>query len=1444
MSGLDEENCDHLEFNECSDDEYRCMSGMCISEKYFLDGEFDCLDWSDEIPYYDDTNCPKNEVSAECDDRICPPNQWSCGDGQCILDRFGFQIDSKYPKCVSQRDQYFICETYYERQKWTLPNGRCYEGKQYNDSTTIDSINYEPCEYLLRCGFSRGIATGCPCMSQSSCASYMSTICAWNYIRYPKLGVVAPYALTYYLQQRTSSIKRPDQILIDGVIKCKGILADIRNVQLLTVWTNRNLEQALCQRQKNRSNLNSHLYDQHCHHPSLTFNNRSYNSTDICKISKECISIYRLRDGIQDCVDQMDETTTASISVICSKMQRYRFRCSIEEPTCLSVTALGNNQKNCQNAYDELWLGNEINVIDMNCNRFQKGQCEFLQKYIENSWTSYSNSDTTELLRISFHEYCDTFWNLASKEDEDLDECKNWWVCPEEQWQCHTGQCIDEKWVLDGEWDCFDASDEGDIFSRLISDRNFKIISPIVLWVRKNDLNIREPFSEICNPATEFPCFPLSTSVLLSNLTHNRPCINRSQIGDGHMDCYGAIDERNTIEHCNKFTMLGHNFKCASTDQCIPYQDHCFRDRCNISFDDGFWCDLQRSSLDCNSSLDSVCFNGHCAKKGRCNRAVDCSSGEDEYMCNYKSTSKSNITSYRQNKQDSVKVRKRILRLIPFPIQANVTRIEQNSTIETTLTKRTSWDGLSTEFAYRCNRGVGIQAYNDSIVCFCPPQYYGDKCQYHTDRITVLLHLNLSQSIYTIDSDIHIVLKMVVLFLFNDEVIMNHIFHVRPAVEIFVYTKKMVHFLYSRSSRLLQHKQQRYFNHSNIISDHPYSVRIEMYEEKYSEKLILMAVWQYPIYFDYLPVFRLAEVLRLTDMNMRQNPCFNHRCSPNQECQPLLNEKSKYICLCKNNYGGKNCSIAHRHCMTGYCAFGSLCKPNYRGLLVGNEPPYCICPSHRFGEQCAIEHDQCLSKPCQNDGSCFPTSKPNTVLCLCTEKYYGGHCEWKKFETKVYINESPYHAAAVVQYFHIDSFSLRLILTHQQVYRTLPTTVQYWQEKETAPEIILVKLYSSSQTDVTAQLYAISIQLNVTSIETVSQLTETTQCVNVHSLISKHQTQAKSNFSRIKYHHLCRNNTSLLCFRDDFYLCLCSDNHSRAECFHYDDKLDHCSYCLSGGQCLKGDRFRAKDFICLCPSCHSGSRCQFNSKSFAFTLDQLFFGDLTSNDQNITVRLLIVIPILLFLIAIPNNFFSILTFRRQTCLTNGVGQYLLCMSIINQFNLGFLAARLVHLAMILTGLHTQPVLANYLCKILNYLLTSSGRMVYWLSSLVAIERAYMTLFLNGRWLKKPYVARRLIIITVAGILITGMYELFFVKVLFGVHHNNDGMCVLDFPITGRSAWDLAHSLISIMNSVLPLLINICCTITISCVIIKNKMNIRKKNPRTYQRKYIKNVTIN
>ena len=289
------------------------------------------------------------------------------------------------------------------------------------------------------------------------------------------------------------------------------------------------------------------------------------------------------------------------------------------------------------------------------------------------------------------------------------------------------------------------------------------------------------------------------------------------------------------------------------------------------------------------------------------------------------------------------------------------------------------------------------------------------------------------------------------------------------------------------------------------------------------------------------------------------------------------------------------------------------------------------------------------------------------------------------------------------------------------------------------------------------------------------------------------------------------------------------------ECFIYDQRLDSCSHCLAGGRCLRGDPRRSTDFFCICPPCHSGGRCQFNTESFAFTLDQLFSADLLSDRKETIIVLLMFFSVFPFLLAIVNNVFTFVTVRHRVCRRNGIGHYLLWMSVINQINFAFFVARLVH--MIANTIDASALLMwnDGLCKSLNYFLSSSSRMVYWLTSLISIERVYMTLFLNGRWLKKPRTARRLILVMLVTVLLTDAYELVFYRSLLDITDSHRSICVLDYSTVDQSVWTGLHLLSLLVNSLLPFLINLFSTITISMIVVKNRMNTFKTNTRKHQR---------
>ena len=313
--------------------------------------------------------------------------------------------------------------------------------------------------------------------------------------------------------------------------------------------------------------------------------------------------------------------------------------------------------------------------------------------------------------------------------------------------------------------------------------------------------------------------------------------------------------------------------------------------------------------------------------------------------------------------------------------------------------------------------------------------------------------------------------------------------------------------------------------------------------------------------------------------------------------------------------------------------------------------------------------------------------------------------------------------------------------------------------------------------------------------------------------------------SPIQYHQICIRNRTLLCFRDNFYLCICGENHTRVECLLYDEQLDRCSHCLSGGRCLKGNPHRSNDFICLCSSCHSGRQCQFSTKSFSFTLDQLFSPDLLSARKQTTVSLLLFFSLLFFVLAVPHNFFAFITLRRPSCLRNGIGHYLLWMSVIDQVGVALLAARLIHLSVIMTMFQSSPMVDDLFCKLLSYFLTCTTRFNSWLSSFIALERVYTTVFLNKKWFKQPHVACCLMLMTFGLILLSAAYELIFVKSFSSVEDEHSVMCVIEYPPTHRSMSASVHQMVSIISFLFPLLINLCSTVTIMSIVIKNKMNI-------------------
>ena len=795
--GIDEEHCHSLEYHQCQSNEYRCLNGMCIRKEYFLDGDFDCMDSSDEQVFFNDQQCFFDQVRFECDEHFCLSNQWSCRDGQCIHDRLAFQEDlPRSITCANRRDRYFMCEADTIDRMWTLPKGTCYRPVNYRQLDTEENLpitKEELCQFYLRCSLADNIRNGCPCQIGDYCFPTLPNPCEKEFIPYPTRPIITSYIQFLYNTRFEKFQTEPDLIQINGSIKCRGYSVEYQTIIPYSSKVDfRQLEYQICTA-NNATRQESMGYDLHC------WQNEDW--IDVCLTSKECLSTYRIHDGYIDCADQSDEILNQSIRMgNCSSEKDLRFTCSKQESACLPVHRLGDLSSDCQNHSDEYWMGNGINLSKLKCRSID--QCQFLRHYIEISSSIDLQSDmnvfqlTTQT--IPFRSYCDTFWDLSFQIDEDRFLCEKYWICLSNQWQCRSGQCIDIQWVVDGEWDCLDASDEQAIYlfnhhqakknshlqSKLYIDHNFHFF-----------YGLDQSWKEICDIRTEFACYRLNRSE-----SSNDFCLPLDKIGDGSIDCLGGFDERNTLNYCGQTTMLGYGFKCLSSNRCRSPHSLC-QQRCP-DFDDDQWiCSGRYSMSHCStqSEMSYTCLNGECINTGRCPQVPQCLTDEDQYWCldSILKLSYDFSQIYRREKELRIRYDNQFFQLPRYPPnQTFISFLNRSKPQSKTL------DNQSLLAFYYCNRGLGVYDVNQSIICFCSEQYYGDRCQFYQDRLTFLFHIDYSHYF----SSKHL-LKYLVLFLLDDQVLNSYEFHSRSNVELTKYVKRTHTFVYSRSSILLQHKQ-------------------------------------------------------------------------------------------------------------------------------------------------------------------------------------------------------------------------------------------------------------------------------------------------------------------------------------------------------------------------------------------------------------------------------------------------------------------------------------------------------------------------------------------------------------------------------------------------------------------------------------------------------------
>ena len=640
-------------------------------------------------------------------------------------------------------------------------------------------------------------------------------------------------------------------------------------------------------------------------------------------------------------------------------------------------------------------------------------------------------------------------------------------------------------------------------------------------------------------------------------------------------------------------------------------------------------------------------------------------------------------------------------------------------------------------------------------------------------------------------------------FLFNEILIDHYEFHSNPLFELSNRVRHKFYLIYSRSIQMVLQKTNRFYNRTDIENNHPYSVHFDMYGlyNNQSDPQILGS-WRYPIYFDFLPSFRLAKILRFPVWlgNSTADPCENHTCNPNSRCRPIFNQNNSYFCSCIQGFYGKGC-LKYDDICNKYCSPNAICRLNDRSMITNTIKPFCICPFGYFGPRCYLKFEQCYSNPCLNNGTCVYTYElyvNEPFYCNCSKFFSGNRCQHAKIVIQIQLNTgtiSQTPRGSTIQFYDVNLKTLELIIRHQQSTQGLPSLIYYAHDDIIAPTLSILKTHYES---IQSNYFLVYLQSNTTSTNISSS---PTHCPLASSLLERGKNDSHMIPDVFKYHHICRNKTDHLCFYDNNYICICQNNHYRADCFMHDINIDHCSKCLSNGKCIKNAIDDENDFVCLCPSCHQGHQCEFNMQAFGFTLDSL----LAEFSRGIKV-IYVTLSFLLFTIGFFNNLCSFVTFKRPTPRKVGVGNYLLMITCLNQISLICLLVKFIQIASGIMNVES--------CKAISYLFSVFTRLTYWLTSCVTLDRLFLIFFPTSTALKTPQLAITIIMITSLCLFVMHIHEIIYYTT---IQHLSSGLsiCVTNFDTDFVSIYDRVSTLI---HYILPFFIQII-SITLLIVLV-------------------------
>ncbi|CAF4164464.1 unnamed protein product, partial [Adineta steineri] len=822
---------------------------------------------------------------------------------------------------------------------------------------------------------------------------------------------------------------------------------------------------------------------------------------------------------------------------------------------------------------------------------------------------------------ISKHRIVDGISDCFSKDDEQAFELScslnqtSRFQCPNEK-QCRSplfskGICSFPIQINHDDISFYKICDRiMDLPMVLIDGRNHSDETDCEYWQCNNIYTRCDGFRNCLNGEDEGNCKNAISSehflFCISPQNYTCMCLPADQATNGIVNCFGASFDKFQDLQVNSITFQTYRFRCWNDIKCKEQENLCSENEDCPMYDNELFCD-NHPQLCNDSDFDNLIDMQY----------ISCQ------VINTRDISFSLETA-----------------LIHPPVYTVPNNPTENPTnnemIQSPLAKSFSQSEICNSGLYVYYR-LGVNNYNS--LCFCPPNYYGDRCQYQNQRVSLTLTLVTVRQ--------PIIYAIVVMLIEDDN------------------NRQEIHSYHQFTYAPLEHCGQPvnlYLLYSKRGKDNSknYSIRIDVFNK---DSLTYLISWHLMIPFVFLPVNRISAFLTLPISRK-----FDPKHCPLQcykgTCMKYHNEE-RFFCQCYSGWYGAQCHIPIDCSM---CASNSICIGSIRNQSI------CVCPHGKFGSSCRLQL-VCPIGICKNNGRCIVIDErmiDESYMCFCSEQFFGTRCQKVKHRINISLMS-------------IDIPSYLLVYIYNQIrFERTPPTFVILRKMTMFQSNITVYSQDLFQTVIVKidNRYYLAVLQKFESSNIVTSISPAQQCVPVHELLTT-KLLLLPRIQRLKSYHIpCQDHVNLQCFVDEFYMCLCTEER-HSNCFPLDHQLNFACednvYCENGGTCLHDRSMCFYSILCVCNDCFFGDRCQFYAKGIGLTLDDLLRYAIrpnsTLNDQSLTVKLSAASTIIIFLIGLLNSFFGYLVFHNRNCRKVASGIYLRLSSIISTLVVSMLIIR-------------------------------------------------------------------------------------------------------------------------------------------------------------------------